>query len=395
MRVILGGRPGDPALSADGETHTYAELQRAVDEQARHGPPVLDARGLPSGQALVAVFAAAARGRPVLVGPAGPRPDEPIPDATWLVAATSGSTGRPRWVVRSERSWADSLAAFTALTGLSPADTIALTGPLSATLHLFAAVHALSLGAHLTDRPGTATAVHAVPAALHALLDGLPAGARLRRVVTAGAAMPAALVERVHGRGLKLVEYYGAAELSFVAAGRPPGPLRPFPGAELDIRDGEIWVRSPYLADGYLGTTGALRRDGSGFATVGDRGSVVDGALIVHGRGDTAITTGGATVLAEDVEAALLAHPGVAEAVAVGTPSHRWGEVVTAVIRPHPGADLTGLRAAARAALSPAARPRRYLLADTLPRTPGGKVARGQVRDALRDGTPAWLRPLP
>lgn len=394
-RITLGGRPGEPALCTDGRTLTYGELQRAVDEQACSGLPVFDARGLPIGPALVAVFAAAAGERPVLVGPPGPPPDGPIPAGTWLVAATSGSTGRPRWVVRTERSWGDSLAGFTALTGIGPTDTVALTGPLSATLHLFAAVHTLSIGAHLTDRPDTATAVHAVPTAVHALLDDLPAAAPLRRVVTAGAAIPPPFVERVHDRGLDLVEYYGAAELSFVAAGRPPGPLRPFPGAEIDIRDGEIWVRSPYLAGGYLGAPGALRRDGSGFATVGDRGAAGDGELVVHGRGDTAITTGGATVLPEDVEAALRAHPGVADVVAVGVRSDRWGEVVTAVVQPRPGADLTGLRSTARAELSPAARPRRYLLAEALPRTAGGKIARAQVRDALRAGTPTWMRPLP
>nr|WP_240188761.1 AMP-binding protein [Nakamurella flavida] len=326
-----------------------------------------------------------------------------------MVATTSGSTGRPRWVVRSERSWADSLPAFTALTGLGPTDTVALTGPVSTTLHLFAAVHTLCLGAHLTDRPEAATAVHAVPTVLRSLLD-LPTDAPLRRVVTAGAGLPADLTHRIHTRGWDLVEYYGAAELSFVAAGRPPGPLRAFPGAEIDIRDGEIWVRSPYLADGYLGldraglgpgfepgagATGALRRDATGFATVGDHGVLVDGGLTVAGRGDTAITTGGATVLAEDIEAAVLAHPAVAEAVAVGTPSPRWGELVTVVVRLHPDADPTGLRAAARAALSPAARPRRWLVAAELPRTPGGKIARGAVRDALRDGTPDWARPLP
>ena len=390
------GRPDDPALTLGTDTWDHARLRRAVDEQAADGPPVLDARDLPTLPAVVTVLAAAASGRPVLIGPPGhPAPESPIPAGSWLVAATSGSTGRPRWVVRTARSWGDSMPAFTAVTGLAATDTVALTGPVSATLHLFAAVHTLWLGAHLTDRPEIATAVHAVPAALPGLLDDLPPDAPLGRVVVAGSGTPPALVDRTLARGLELVEYYGAAELSFVAAGRPPGPLRPFPGAEIEVRQGEIWVRSPYLADGYLGGSGALRRDGDGFATVGDHGVFEDGALHVRGRGDTAITTGGATVLAEDVETALLTHPGVAEAVAVGTPSPRWGELVTAVIRPHPGADLTGLRAAMRVALSGSARPRRYLLADHLPRTAGGKIARGAVRDALAKGTPGGMRPLP
>ena len=68
--------------------------------------------------------------------------------------------------------------------------------------------------------------------------------------------------------------YYGAAELSFVAWGAHADDLRPFPGVEVSVREGEVWVRSPYLCTGYDGPPGPLRRDGDGFATVGDRGSM-------------------------------------------------------------------------------------------------------------------------
>jgi acyl-CoA synthetase (AMP-forming)/AMP-acid ligase II len=255
---------------------------------------------------------------------------------------------------------------------------------LHATLHLFAAVHTLALGAELTDQPANATAVHAVPAVLGDLLDALPTDAPLRTAVVAGSRMPAGLGARAKARGIAVTEYYGAAELSFVAAGRYPQPLRAFPGAEVQIRAGELWVRSPYLAIGYpSGVAGPFQRDDDGFGSVGDLADrTTDGGLLIRGRGDAAITTGGATVVAEDVEDAVSRLPGVAAVAVVGVPHSRLGHVVTAVIEPAPGADLRGLRTAARQVLRAESLPRRWFVVDRLPRTAGGKVARHAVATA-------------
>ena len=353
-------------------------------ETSPTGP--LNATGLPVVAALATVFAAAATGRPVIVAdPAGPAPAfGPLPPSTFLIAATSGTSGRVRAVLRTASSWTESFAPFAELTGIGPDDRVLLTGPLHATMHLFAAVHTLATGAELTDRPEDATAMHAVPAVLADLLDRIPATAPLQRAVVAGTTLPADIAERARARGIAVTEYYGAAELSFVAGRRVPEPLREFPGAEVQLRDGTVWVRSPYLALGYpAGTTGPFRRDDDGFATVGDLAErAAGGGLIIRGRGDAAITTGGATVIAEDVEAVLAGLAGVAAVAVVGVPQSRLGQVVTAVIEPWPGADLTTLRSAARELLRDQSLPRRWFLTDRLPRTPGGKIARSTVARA-------------
>lgn len=360
--------------------------------------------------ALACVFAAARAGRPVLVtdpdgtgpGPADLPPE--LPAGTFLVVITSGTSGHPRPVLRTAASWTSSFAPFSALTGIGPRDRVLLTGPLHATMHLFAAVHALAVGAHLIDDPATATATHLVPSRIGALLDELAPDAPLRTLVVAGSALPDRLAERAVARGLAVTEYYGAAELSFVAARRIPGPLGPFPGAQVQVRDGVVWVRSPFLSLGYPpGVAGPFRRDEQGFATVGDLAAPDGDGLRIRGRGDAAITTGGATVLVEDVEDALLQLPGVAAVAVVGTPHPRLGQLVTAVLEPAPGADLSSIRTAAQAVLRAQSRPRRWLLADRLPRTGGGKVARHRVAAALAaldqgDPPPARapiLRPLP
>jgi acyl-CoA synthetase (AMP-forming)/AMP-acid ligase II len=411
-RAVLPLRPGASddrrAASIGGTAWTYrqfADLVREAATRAAVGPtgptgPIaatipMSATGLPIVPALATVFAAAAKGVPVIVGdPAGPVPAlGPLPPDTFLVAVTSGTSGRARAVLRTASSWTESFAPFSELTGIGPADRVLLTGPLHATLHLFAAVHTLAIGAELTDRPEDATAVHAVPAVLADLLARLPDSAPLRTAVVAGTALSVEIADRALDRGIAVTEYYGAAELSFVAARRFPEPLREFPGAQVELRDGTLWVRSPYLALGYpAGTTGPFHRGDDGFATVGDlAGPLAGGGLLIRGRGDAAITTGGATVIAEDVEAALATLPGVAAVAVVGVPHARLGQVVTAVIELSPGADLSTLRSGARRLLRGQSLPRRWFRTDRLPRTPGGKIARHTV--ALAAAAAALAKP--
>lgn len=317
-----------------------------------------------------------------------------------LVVQTSGTSSRPRAVVRTVRSWDDSLAAFTRVAGLGPGDVVWAPGPLSATLTLFAAWHALATGLPLlasgrwrgvvTAGPATAavTAVHCVPAVLADVLDAHDAGLvpALRTAVVAGAAVPRRLRERAAAAGVRLVEYYGAAELSFVAADPDGTGLRAFPGAEVDVRDGAVRVRSPYVARGYLDPAddGPLVRSGDGWCSVGDRGRLAGDRLEVAGRGGDAVTVGGRTVVAADVEAALRDVPGVSELACVGEPHARLGERVVLAVQVEAGSDpVPALREAARRALPPAARPVRYVVLSELPRTAGGKVARAALREVV------------
>ncbi|NIL74337.1 AMP-binding protein [Rhodococcus sp. B10] len=365
MTEVLGGVGDAPALRWAGRTVTYAEFDAAID--AWPDEPVCDASELDVPTALVAVFAAARRGTAVRVENPDARPESrEIPVGAWLLVATSGSTGRPRPLARTVASWADSFDAFTAVTGLKPEDTVLITGPLHATMHLFAAVHALHIGACVTDDEQIATAAHAVPAVLRLLVHDAP---QLRTVVVAGTALDAGAQERA--AGLDLIEYYGAAELSLVAARRVPEPLRLLDGVEARVDDGLLVVRSPYAA---LGTPE--------WVGVGDLAELSDdGTLAVFGRGDAVIDVGGTTVVAEDVERILDAIDGVRAAAAIGTPHDVLGATVTAVVELD--GDLDTVKQHARRRLQKEAVPRRWVVVDELPRTGSGKIARGRVKDSL------------
>ncbi|MRG58842.1 AMP-binding protein [Agromyces sp. CFH 90414] len=400
MSDWINGSPRDVALSFEGDVTRYVDLRRAVG--AARLPDGDGAVGCPAGidhaATLTTVLAALDRGRPVIVGAdqaAADRVASELPLGTALALATSGSSSAGatgRLVARTDASWLASAAPLAEIAGLGSDDRFALTGPLHVSMHLYAALHALWLGATIGDTLAGATAAQVTPTRLARLLN---AGATPSTVIVAGAALPDAVRERAAARGIRLVEYYGAAELSFVLAG-PAGAMAPFPGVEVELRPAgtpaglgvpaELWARSPYLALDVVGSGGMLRRDAAGFATVGDLAERTDATYRVLGRGDAAITTAGATVVAEAVEARLLALPGVEAVAVLGQPHELLGERVVAVVELTAGGSIDRIASLARPLLATAELPRRWIAA-TLPRTSSGKVARGALRDALANGS--------
>jgi long-chain acyl-CoA synthetase len=325
-----------------------------------------------------------------------------------LVVFSSGSTGRPRGVVRTVESWQASVASLSEITGINKEDRVWLPGPLWSSLFLYGAFHASAVGAQMIFRghgsvdsgsadsdfvdsdfvdSDSATALHCVPSQLPGMLDRADAGGLplVRLAVVAGDHLPAPLRKQVEAAGWRLVEYYGAAELSFVAWRDDGGPFRAFPGVEIELREGTLWARSPYLARGYLtagpdGTDGPFRLDPQGWATVGDLAREVAGGVVVLGRGNTAVTSFGHTVVVEEVERLLRRLPGVDEVAVLGVPHPRLGQVLTAVVV---GSAVDATLRAAVAVMPPPSRPRRWLHADTLPCTSAGKVRRDAIPDLV------------
>ena len=296
---------------------------------------------------------------------------------------TSGTTGRPRRIVRTAASWVDSFAAVAGLAGLTPASRAWVPGPLAATMNLYAATLVRHLGAELVPSPAEATHAFLTPAGLLGLLAE-PVTGRGLHVVVAGDRLRPDFADRAEAHGWLVSHYYGAAQLSFVAWGRDDASLRPFPEVRLQSRDGELWVASPWLCEQEITAAGVPttlrtwqdRRTEETWASVGDRGRVSpDGRVLVGGR-DGVIVTGGATVIASDVEAALrlLAR---GEVFLVPQPHARLGALVVAVCTDR--ADLSALPRYARATLSGAYRPRRWLHRPDPPLTAAGKIDRAAL----------------
>ncbi len=302
-----------------------------------------------------------------------------------LVVFGSGSTGNPRGIIRSWKSWHASLAPLTELTAASRTDVIAVTGSLSSTMNLYARVHAADIGATVVNSwSESVTLAHVVAPAVASVLDRVTEGylPHLRMIITAGDRLDDALHHRAHDLGLTIGEYYGAAELSFVGWRTGPHAFEDFPGVTTQVREGDLWVASDYVARAALSDAGSWRQDGS-WHTVGDRAEACDlGGWFIRGRGNTAITTAGHTVLVEEVEADLRALPGVTDCGVAGAHHPTLGEILVAVVIAD--LDVSQLRAAVRFWPAPV-KPRRWVRVDHLPRTTGGKLDRVAMRHIVEE----------
>jgi acyl-CoA synthetase (AMP-forming)/AMP-acid ligase II len=125
------------------------------------------------------------------------------------------------------------------------------------------------------------------------------------------------------------------------------------------------------------------------YSVPGDYATVdADGAIQLLGRGSVVINTGGEKVFPEEVEEALKTHPAVRDAVAVGVPDERFGNVVAAVVELSPDASATEAELSdhVRTRLAAYKAPKRVRFVDTIGRSPAGKVDYARHREE----TTAW-----
>ena len=115
-----------------------------------------------------------------------------------------------------------------------------------------------------------------------------------------------------------------------------------------------------------------------------------DGYVEMLGRGSGVVNTGGEKVFPGEVEKVLLELPGVVDAVVVGMPDPRWGEVVTAVVVAAPGVRITAesVQEHVGARLAGYKKPRRVHVLDELQRSPSGKVDMHRLRRRLTETAP-------
>jgi len=316
-----------------------------------------------------------------------------LPDGSALVATTSGSTGTPSGVVLGH----DALAAMVAASRdrLAAADGMpwVLALPLHHVAGISVVLRSRAAGRepllHGRDDPDLLAGaepswVSLVPTQLQRLLD---AGADLARhagVLLGGAAAPDALLARARDAGTTVVTSYGSSETcgGCVYDGEPLDGV----GLRVDAH-GRIRLRGPVLASGRRLPDGEVAPlvDAEGWYATGDRGTWDDdGRLVVLGRLDRVVVSGGENVPAGAVEEALASLPEVARGAVVGLPDARWGSAVTAVVVPAPGATptLEGLRAGLRTLLPGPWLPTRVVVVDALPRDELGKVTPAAVAAA-------------
>ena len=251
-----------------------------------------------------------------------------------------------------------------------------------------------------------------VPTMFHALAHEPPLlpheAACLRWCLSAGAPLPREIRLKAEAAlHSKVRQGFGLTEATFSTIALPDDDEgadtvgAPVFGVELRIVDeqgapvkpgtpGEICIRGQNVMAGYLDEPEASARAlRNGFMHSGDIG-VIDamGRLSVVDRIKDMIIRGGFNVYPAEVEAALVEHEAVRDAVVVGVPDERYGEEVVAVLVLEQGAslDIAALDAFCRARLSRTKLPRLYAALEALPLGASGKVLRRTVRDWAREG---------
>jgi acyl-CoA synthetase (AMP-forming)/AMP-acid ligase II len=363
-------------------------------------------------------------GRVVLahLSPAGRTPAQedggPAADDVAMFLHTSGTTSRPKGVPLRHGNLMASLENIVRTYDLGPDDTSLIVMPLFhvhgllgatlSTLHSGGTVivpprfSAASFWHHAREHH--ATWYSAVPTIHQILLSRAdqvdePRQA-LRFIRSCSAALAPAVLAQLETRfGAPVLEAYGMTEAAHQMASNPlppaarkPGTVGCGTGVEIVILDedgrqlpqgapGEVSIRGRNVMRGYHNNPEANAQAFSeGFFRTGDQGHLdAKGYLTLTGRLKELINRGGEKISPYEVDAVLLEHPAVAEAVSFAAPHPKYGEEVQAAVVLKREASPDEITAFCHDRLADFKVPRQIYFTDSLPRTATGKIQRRHV----------------
>ena len=225
-------------------------------------------------------------------------------------------------------------------------------------------------------------------------------------ILVYAAPVPVTLLNEYENAGIEVRQLYGMTECNTGAvldgayAREKAGSCgRPFMHTEIRLVDmegndvpvgetGEILMRSPNLMKGYWNRpedTAATIVDG--WLHSGDMARMdEDGFYYIMDRKKDMIISGGENIYPAEIEDRLLSHPAIADVGVIGYPHDKWGEVVKAVVVLRDGHSLTQeeLIEWCQGKIGRFKIPRAVVFADSLPRTPTGKILKRVLREQYK-----------
>jgi fatty-acyl-CoA synthase len=352
-----------------------------------------------------------------------PGPEDPV-----FLLYTSGTTGRPKGVIVPHRMVAWNACNTAVCWQLREDDVSPVFTPLyhagglgAFLLPIFAAGGTIVLHRGFdpeeiwrTIERERCTVVLGVPTIWKLLADA-PAFAsvdlgHVRWLISGGAPLPRVIIDTYQSRGVTFKQGYGLTEvgvncfaMSVEDSVRKAGSIgRPLmftraklvddDGREVPVGEvGELCLRGPHVCKGYWNNPGATAAaiDAEGWFHTGDLARRdEEGFFTIAGRKKDMIISGGVNVYPAEIEAALAAHPAVADSAVIGAPHETWGEVGIAFVVRVPGASVgpDELAAHLMATLAKYKVPREFVFLGTLPRTPYGKVVKDELRKSYLEG---------
>ena len=361
---------------------------------------------------------------------------EPVPVAASdaaIILYTSGTTGKPKGATLTHANILSNARSCVSVFGFTAEDVIFGGLPLfhafGQTVSMNAAFAASATVAllprftpdgalNLIESAGVLVlaAVPSMYVSLAAALEAEPERARslrgrIRFGISGGSPLPAP----VHAAWKTLIECpvyegYGLSETSPVVSfnqaefGMVLGSVgRVLPGVQVQVRcpegsecapgvSGQLWVRGENVMAGYWNNPAATAEvfDGEWFAT-GDVARVDEqGNIFIVDRIKDMVLRNGYSVYPREIEDVLYTHEQVQSVAVLGVPDERVGEEVVAVVMPRPGADegvlQAELNALARTRLAAYKYPRRYVMVESMPLGPTGKILKRDLRVSIQRG---------
>lgn len=361
---------------------------------------------------------------------------EPVPVAASdaaIILYTSGTTGKPKGATLTHANILSNARSCVSVFGFTAEDVIFGGLPLfhafGQTVSMNAAFASSATVAllprftpdgalNLIERAGVSVlaAVPSMYVSLAAALEAEPERARslrgrIRFGISGGSPLPAP----VHAAWKTLIECpvyegYGLSETSPVVSfnqaefGMVLGSVgRVLPGVQVQVRcaegsecapgvSGQLWVRGENVMAGYWNNPAATAEvfDGEWFAT-GDVARVDEqGNIFIVDRIKDMVLRNGYSVYPREIEDVLYTHEQVQSVAVLGVPDERVGEEVVAVVMPRPGADegvlQAELNALARTRLAAYKYPRRYVMVESMPLGPTGKILKRDLRVSIQQG---------
>jgi O-succinylbenzoic acid--CoA ligase len=169
-----------------------------------------------------------------------------------------------------------------------------------------------------------------VPTQLYAALNGdhylLEHLQSAKAVLVGGAALSAELQTSAEAAGISIVTTYGSTETS----GGCVYEGTPLAGVEIKITDqGLVAIKGPVLAETYLGSEALWKSQISeGFFTTSDIGHLKDGKLVIDGRADDVIITGGENISLAAIDSVLSKNFPDIRTAAFAVDDQQWGQAL-------------------------------------------------------------------
>lgn len=349
----------------------------------------------------------------------------PMPTSVALLMYTSGTTGVPKGVMLTQANLTANAMAITAEHGLLPSDRVLGVLPLYH-INAFAVtmLAPLAHGGSVAMAPkfsgarfwaqtveNQCTWINVVPTIISYLLEGeTPASPSLEHIRfcrSASAALPPEHLRAFEAKfGIGIIETMGLTETVAPSFSNPLTPEKRMLGsvgrasgceaavvnAQLqpvaDGETGEIVIRGPNVMLGYYknesATVASFMREG--WLRTGDLGHRdSDGFFFITGRIKELIIKGGENIAPREIDEALLKHPHVLEAAAVGIPDKHYGQEIMACVVARDGMVCTedDLRLFCHEHLGKYKTPKVFKFVTELPRGPSGKVQRLKLLDLV------------